>query len=77
MQQIFTQDDVLLYIYNELEPESVQGLLKAMETNQELASFYNESMKTVDALNQIKMDPTPSVVTILTEESRSSSLEIH
>lgn len=77
MQQIFTQDDVLLYIYGELEHDKIQGMRKALEENGELAAFYLESMKTVNELNQIKMDPTPSVVNILTEESRSSSLEIH
>jgi hypothetical protein len=77
MQQTFTQDDILLYIYNELEPERVNGLIKAVAENKELLTFYQETLKTLNDLDLIKMDPTPSILNILNEESRSSSLEIH
>ncbi len=77
MQQNFTQNDILLYIYNELESEKVPALIKAVAEDKELLTFYQETLKTMNDLDNIKLDPTPSIVNILNEESRSSSLEIH
>ena len=77
MQQTFTQDDILLYIYNELKPERVNGLIKAVAENKELLTFYQGTLKTLNDLDLIKMEPAPSILNILNEESRSSSLEVH
>lgn len=77
MQQNFTQEDILLYIYNELEPERVTDLVRAIAENKDLLVFYQETLKTLHDLDAIKMDPTPSIVNILNEESRHNSLEIH
>ena len=77
MQQNFTQDDIILYIYNELEAEKIPALIKAVSENKELLAFYQETLKTLNDLDNIKLDPTPSIVNILNEESRYNSLEIH
>ncbi len=77
MQQNFTQNDVLLYIYNELEAEKTEAFLKAVAEDKDLLNFYQETLKTLNDLDNIKLEPTPSIVNILNEESRSNSLEIH
>jgi hypothetical protein len=77
MQQNFTQDDIILYIYNELEPEKVPALIKAVAENKDLLMFYQETLKTLNDIDNIKLDPTPSVISILKEEARYNSLKIH
>lgn len=77
MQQKFTQDDVILYIYNELEPEKRKEVELAIATDPELLSFFQETILTVHHLNKIQDEPTDTVINILNEESRSNSLEMH
>lgn len=77
MQQNFTQEDVILYIYNELEPEKRAAIEQAIATDAELLVFFQETLLVVNQLNSIKDEPTGTVINILNEESRSNSLEIH
>jgi hypothetical protein len=77
MQQDFTQEDVILYIYNELEPEKRKAVELAIATNPELLTFFQESILTVHQLNQIEDEPANTVIRILNEETRSNSLEMH
>ncbi len=77
MQQSFTQEDVILYIYNELDPEKRKSVELAIATNPELLTFFQESMLLVHQLGQIADEPANTVIHILNEESRSNSLEMH
>lgn len=77
MQQKFTKDDVILYIYNELEPEKRKEVELAITTDPELLAFFQETILTVHHLNKIQDEPTNTVIHILNEESRSNSLEMH
>lgn len=77
MQQKFTQDDVILYIYNELEPEKRKEVELAIATDPELLTFFQEAILTVHHLNKIQDEPAHTVINILNEESRSNSLEMH
>ncbi len=77
MQKNFTQDDVLLYIYNEIEPQDIPLIEKAIKENELLQNFYLETKQTLLALNEIKETPSDTTIHILNEETRSNSLEIH
>jgi anti-sigma factor RsiW len=77
MQQDFTQQDVILYIYNELDPERRKAVELAIATTPELLVFFQETILMVHQLDQIADEPASTVIRILNEESRSNSLEIH
>jgi hypothetical protein len=77
MQQNFTQEDIILYIYNELDPSKRADLEMSIATNPELLTFFQESLLMVHQLDQISDEPSNTVISILNEESRSNSLEIH
>jgi hypothetical protein len=77
MQQNFTQEDIILYIYNELDPSKRADLEMAIAMEPELLTFFQESLLMVHQLDQINDEPSNTVISILNEESRSSSLEIH
>jgi len=77
MQQNFTQEDVILYIYNELTPDKRTQVELAIATTPELLIFFQESILMVHQLNQIEDEPANTVIHILNEEARSNSLEMH
>jgi hypothetical protein len=77
MQQDFTQEDVILYIYNELDTERRKEVELAIATQPELLVFFQESILMVHQLNQIEDQPANTVIRILNEETRSNSLEMH
>lgn len=76
MKKSFTQDDVILFLYGELSQDEGMKLLAEMEVNDELRSFFVESLETIRALPHFSMNPHPTSVKIVLEESQSSALEI-
>lgn len=77
MHQKITQEDVILYIYNELEIERRKTVEEAIATTPDLLVFFQESLLAINYLDSIQDEPTSTVINILNEESRSNSLEIH
>lgn len=77
MTQNFTQKDILLYLYGELDKNLIPALQKAISENEELKNFYTHSLNTLIELDEIHDEPSVSVINILNEETRSSSLEMH
>lgn len=77
MQQNYTQEDIILYIYNELEPSKRKDIELAIATNPELLKFFQEALLLVNQLDQIADEPDHTVISILNEESRSNSLEMY
>jgi len=77
MQRNFTQDDILLYIYNEITPEDKVLLETELQSNTALLNYYLETRQTLLALDEIIEEPSETIIQILNEETRSSSLEIH
>lgn len=76
MHHNFTKEDVILYLYNELEPEKRPGMEMAIATDPELLVFFQESLLLMDKLSQIQDEPDATVIRILGEESRSGSMEM-
>lgn len=77
MQQNFTQDDVLLYIYNELDSVRKHEVERAIATTPALLKFFQESLLLIHQLDKINDDPDNTVISILNEESRSNSMETY
>jgi len=77
MQRNFTQDDILLYIYNEITPEDKVLLETELQSNTALLNYYLETRQTLLSLDEIIEEPSETIIQILNEETRSSSLEIH
>jgi hypothetical protein len=77
MHQTITQDDVLLYIYNELDSVKRNDVERAIATDPSLLKFFQESLLVIHQLDQIHSDPDNTVISILNEESRSNSLEMY
>lgn len=77
MDKIFTQDDILLFIYGEMPTKLAKEFVKAMANNPKLKEEYLKVHATVDVLDKEMMSPSPTSVHIIMEQSMGSSqLEI-
>lgn len=77
MDKIFTQEDILLFIYGEMPARLEKEFINAMAENPKLKEQYLETHATVDFLDRGTMSPSPTSVNIIMEQSHdSSTLEI-
>ncbi len=77
MQHNFTQEDVILYIYNELDNSKRPAIEMAIATDPELLKFFQQATLLAHQLDLIADEPDSTTISILNEESRSNSLEMH
>ncbi len=75
MNKIFTEEDVLLYIYNELNKEEISDFESELKNNPKLAEFYFQTLSTINILNKEIENPSQQVLGFLNEKSNESSLE--
>jgi hypothetical protein len=69
MQTKFTEDDLILYIYNELSGEKKFAVKLALEQDAELYTTYNRLLQVVNGLDTLSLDPDPTSVEIIIEHS--------
>lgn len=69
MQTNFTEDDLILYIYNELSGEKKFAVKHALEYDAELYTSYRQLLQVVNSLDTLSLDPDPSSVEIIIEHS--------
>ena len=78
MAKTFTQNDVLMYIYNELPTDQIKAIEIALSQESDLLQFYYQSLETMKSLDSLIVDPNPTIISILNEEAANhNSLEIH
>lgn len=73
MKKAITPNDLLLLAYNELPPERTYELLSQIAQYQDLNEEYIALKKQLNILNVVSLNPNPTSVQIVLEESCSSS----
>lgn len=72
MEQNFTQDHLILFLYNELEEHLKAPLLKQLSEDINLQSCYAELKRDLDLLDSAKIpEPSATSIQIILEESSS------
>lgn len=71
-----TQNHLLLYAYNELEPNDHLMVEAALQADPVLASQYAEMSELLLLMDSLEYKPHPTSLQIILEES-SSALELH
>jgi hypothetical protein len=69
MQHNYTFDDVILYIYNELDTEEGYKLQKELQEDPELQREYNETVKMLGMLDKMIDNPSPTTIDLILEHS--------
>jgi hypothetical protein len=77
MTKIFTQEDVLLYLYGEMLPQDVIAFEQYLAQSADLQSFYKESKETLMHLEEQELAPSPTSLDIVLEYSAQTSPFLH
>jgi hypothetical protein len=77
MLEIITQEHVILYIYNELEANMRPIVERAIASEPDLLKFYQKAVLLLSELDKINDEPSETTISILNEEARSNSFEVH
>jgi hypothetical protein len=72
MQSVFTKDDILRFIYNEVDNEERQAIEHAINTEPVMRRRYNRMMNVVQELNSFSVNPNPSSIDLIMEYSRDA-----
>ena len=73
MQQIYTEDDLIRYIYNEISQPERQRIEIAMEKEPSLRSAYSQMMEVINRMDSVKMNPSTSSIELILEHSTKTS----
>ncbi len=71
MIKTFTRNDVLRYMYDDLEPDEKQAIGNAMILSSDLMDFYFQSLAVTDRLSLISKDPSDKSIERILDYSRS------
>jgi hypothetical protein len=72
MDKIFTQEDILLFIYGEMPSKLQREFVRAMSSNPSLKEQYLQVHSTVDLLDGELLSPSSTSVSIIMEQSHDS-----
>jgi hypothetical protein len=76
MNQKFTQEDIIQYIYNETSPDRSKLIADQINKDRATKLFYLETKDLLKKLDYLKDNPSPTSLNIVMEQvSQSSSLE--
>ncbi|HAP00829.1 MAG TPA: hypothetical protein DCQ93_02780 [Bacteroidetes bacterium] len=68
--KLFTQEDLVRFIYNETSEEESLEIKKALLENLDLAKAYQGMLTVKDELEQGKLNPSDSSIDIILQYSR-------
>ena len=71
MQHNYTQEELLQYIYNELDPEDYKNVENELNENYELKKEFETYNKLIKHLDKITENPSQTTVDMILEYSRS------
>lgn len=71
MQQTFTQEDLIRYVYGETSPEEFSAISKALDSDFDLFNEYVILKKSLELLDQLRMEPNETSVNIIMEYAQS------
>ncbi len=74
MTKTFTQDDVIRYLYNEVDESEQQQIQNTLLCNQELLNFYREAKDVQEDLNKVSYAPSDRSVQNVLDYSISFNL---
>ena len=77
MLTVFTEDDIVRYIYRETSEEENEAIATALLVDSSLRQCYTQLMEVVKRMDTIKsMKPSASSVDLILEHSREASSQL-
>lgn len=75
MTKLFTPNDLIRYIYQEMSEVEKDLLVQALQSDDILMQEYVEMLSTLDQLEQIQLSPSESVVKAIKKNAQSTGLQ--
>ncbi len=75
MIKLFTPNDLIRYIYQEMAEDEQELLVQALHIDESLMQEYIEMLSTLEQLDQIKLQPSEKVVNAIKLMAKSTGLE--
>ncbi len=73
MQQVYTEDDIIRYVYNEVSASEKVLIEKAMENQPSLFQAYNQLLEIKSRMDGVVLNPNASSVELILEHSIKTS----
>ncbi len=74
MTKIFTQDDILRYVYQETTPQESEEIETALLYDKDLYLYFKEIRQTVQEVTRLEVEPSDRAIQNILNYSRSTSL---
>ncbi|MFN3802244.1 MULTISPECIES: hypothetical protein [Belliella] len=71
----FTPNDLVRYIYQEMNEGESELLMQALHLDESLMQEYLEMLSTIEKLDQITLQPSEKVVKAIFKKAKSTGLE--
>jgi hypothetical protein len=75
MTKLFTPNDLIRYIYQEMSEVEKDLLVQALQCDDTLMQEYVEMLSTLDQLEQIQLSPSEKVVKAIKKSAQSTGLQ--
>jgi hypothetical protein len=75
MTKLFTPNDLIRYIYQEMSEVEKDLLVQALQSDDTLMQEYVEMLSTLDQLEQIQISPSEKVVKAIKKSAQSTGLQ--
>ncbi len=77
MTKVFTQNDILRYLYNETSMKEKVEIEKALLINTDLREFYNDMKDLITDLSNLESQAPDTTVNHVLEYSKQHNLQFH
>jgi ABC-type dipeptide/oligopeptide/nickel transport system permease component len=75
MIKLFTPNDLIRYIYQEMTEDEQEQLVQALHNDESLMQEYVEMLSTLEQLDQFKLQPSEKVVNAIKSMAQSTGLQ--
>lgn len=75
MIKLFTPNDLVRYIYQEMPEDEQELLVQALHNDESLMQEYVEMLSTLEQLDQIELQPSEKVVNAIKSMAQSTGLQ--
>jgi hypothetical protein len=73
MTKIFTQDDILRYVYKETTPQESGEIETALLHDKDLYFYFKQILQTVQDVNRLEVEPSERSIQNILKYSRSTA----
>ena len=75
MTKLFTPNDLIRYVYQEMPEEEQELLMQALRSDEKLMQEYVELLSAIEQLDQVQLQPSEKVVKAIKLKAKSTGLQ--